>query len=272
MSLGAQKNFQDFNSRIEAHDSSQVDNEYFSRLVARRILFIETEKIVKANLVSGYKANIVAYSVAYLGLSTEYSLDLDRIYVTQGLPDPLGSLIKELVILVDKLIISGADDANVRNIGEWCKKLECWEYIKRGIHDFAVPGSLLKEVPDVNIPEIVPTAAILAAIRAAKTGGIDGDRARIDGNTMQEFLKAMTRWEWQSIVSLWEESPEFLQTDRAFLITRQVSVRGKPLDSRMVDRLCDIFGKCYRFGKGRPGEYPQLAALFKRLEVFLGLQ
>ena len=259
VSLGAQKNFQDFNSRIEAHDSSQVDNEYFFRLIARRILFLETEKIVKANLVNGYKANIVAYSVAYLGLSTDHSLDLDRVYMTQGLPDPLGSLIKDLVGRVDKLIVDGAADGQVRNIGEWCKKPECWEYIKRGIDDFAVPESLLKKALARSIPEIVPTTD-----NAARPG------VQIDQNTMQNFLKSMSRWEWKSLIELWEKSPDFLQTDRAFLITRQVSVRNGRLDSRMVDRLCDIFGECYRFGNGRLDESPQLRDLFKRLEELLG--
>jgi hypothetical protein len=261
VSLGKQKNFQDFNSRIEAHDSSQVDNEYFSRLIAKRILFIETEKIVKANLVNGYKANIVAYAVAYLGLMTEYSLDLDRIYVTQRLPDPLGSIIKDLVGRIDKLIVDGANDGRVRNIGEWCKKPECWEYIKLGIHDLPVPESLLKKSLSKSLPEIVITT---------DNGTRPG--VQVDQNTMQDFLKRITRWEWQSLISMWETSPDFLAADRAFLISRQVSVRSGRLDARTVGRLCDLFKKCYRFGNGRLGEHPQLRDLFTKLEELLGLE
>ena len=40
--------------------------DYFERLVAKAILFRQTERLVSAQHYGGYRANIVAYTVAYL--------------------------------------------------------------------------------------------------------------------------------------------------------------------------------------------------------------
>ena len=46
MSLGAEKNFRAFMLRLPAHAADSVDPGYFSRLIAKGILFRRTEKIV----------------------------------------------------------------------------------------------------------------------------------------------------------------------------------------------------------------------------------
>ena len=91
VSLGAQKNFTAFMVAQQEQERGDIgrDVAYFQRLVAKAILWRRTEKIVSAQAFGGYRANIVAYSIARLSHATEKALDLDRIWQQQGLDEPL---------------------------------------------------------------------------------------------------------------------------------------------------------------------------------------
>ncbi|NYF51076.1 AIPR family protein [Tunturiibacter gelidoferens] len=132
VNLGSQKNFGRYAVRIgkEWEKSSDAFNElYFRRAVARGILFRATEKLVSEQpwYNGGYRANIVAYTLAMLEEVTKRrktSVNYARIWAAQTLDD----------VLMDTLTIIAAavnDDITqppqgISNISEWCKREGCW--------------------------------------------------------------------------------------------------------------------------------------------------
>jgi hypothetical protein len=89
VSKGAQKNFAEYARILEENGEPNVTPEYFSQVVARAILFKTAERTVSKLDLGGYRANIVAYSVAWLAEKSDFRIDLDEIWKRQVLPDDL---------------------------------------------------------------------------------------------------------------------------------------------------------------------------------------
>lgn len=123
VSRGAQKNFQEFTVRLGDRGGILPDQKYFEHLVAKAILFRKTEKLVQAQRYGGYRANIVAYTLAWLSHKTAKRMNLEKIWDQQGLPP----IIEESIITVSryahKHIINPPGGGNIT---EWCKKDKCW--------------------------------------------------------------------------------------------------------------------------------------------------
>lgn len=133
VNLGGQKNFAQYARRIgkEWGKSSDSFNElYFHRAIARGILFHATEKLVSAQpwYNGGYRANIVAYTLALLGEITrrrEFTVDYQRIWVVQGIDE---ALLQTLAIIAHAVSLDIASPPQgISNVTEWCKKEACWD-------------------------------------------------------------------------------------------------------------------------------------------------
>jgi AIPR protein len=144
VSLGAEKNFREFMIRL-ADKRPTVDVAYCERLIAKAILFKSTEKIVTAQGLQGFRANIVAYTIARLAHDTGQCIDLDRIWREQKLTLALSSAIDDLSRLVRTVIASPVRTANVT---EWAKHAECWNRVL-GI-EWDVPAQLRAELADLS--------------------------------------------------------------------------------------------------------------------------
>lgn len=136
VNLGAQKNFTQYAKRIgkEWEKSSEHFNElYYRTTIARAIIFRKTEKLVSAQdwYNGGYRANIVAYSLAllshYLKEKNKF-LDFEDIWKRQLIPPELESAIVQISELVYRHITSPQN--GIANVTEWCKKDECWDTLK----------------------------------------------------------------------------------------------------------------------------------------------
>ena len=127
VSLGAQKNFGEFMLRL-ARQPRQPDAAYFERLAAKAILFRTAEKLVSAQQFGGYRANIVTYTIAKLAHATSHRIDLASIWRQQRLSDATAEAVTEISHLVFDVISNPPE--RVRNIGEWCKRLDCWKRIE----------------------------------------------------------------------------------------------------------------------------------------------
>lgn len=127
VSLGAQKNFNDFAVRLRERGKVNVDVEYFENLIAKAILFKKTDKIVREQNYGGYKANIVTYTIAWLSHHTSQRIDLAKIWKNQDISPKLQEAIKKVSFEVQKII---TNPPNNRNITEWCKRKECWEAVR----------------------------------------------------------------------------------------------------------------------------------------------
>ena len=126
VSRGAEKNFRAFMDEINRTKSSPptADRVYVERLLAKGILFKETERVVTEQQYGGYRANIVTYTIAKVSHDTAMRLDLDRIWREQSVTDALAEAIAEVSRIAHKVIIS--PPAGTTHVGEWTKKDACW--------------------------------------------------------------------------------------------------------------------------------------------------
>lgn len=126
VSRGAEKNFRAFMDEINRRGVSAPtsDRQYVERLLAKGILFKETERVVTGQQFGGYRANIVAYTIAKISNATASRIDLDRIWREQGITDALAEAIAEVSLIAHKVIIT--PPAGTTHVGEWTKKDVCW--------------------------------------------------------------------------------------------------------------------------------------------------
>ncbi|HFS8199900.1 TPA: AIPR family protein [Serratia marcescens] len=132
VNLGAQKNFARYAERIGrewAESSEQFNEFYFRRIIARAIIFRTVEKLISEQswYNGGYRANIVAYSIAALDKvcrRINKNIDFQKIWSTQSLSASLVEAFRITAEHVNEDIIH--PPAGISNISEWCKKEQCW--------------------------------------------------------------------------------------------------------------------------------------------------
>lgn len=153
VSEGAQKNFRKFTLRLNERKGMLPDEEYYRHLIAKAILFRQTENLVGSQRYGGYRANIVTYTLAYLSHKSAQRIDLDRIWKEQTLTNALKNEIVKISKFVQQAIVNPPSGAN---IGEWCKKEKCWETILE--HEYGLSTELCAELISVTRP--VATASV----------------------------------------------------------------------------------------------------------------
>ena len=129
VSEGAQKNFARFMSRLK-DSPTDPGQQFFEELIAKAILFKQTEKLVSAQKFGGYRANIVTYAIAWLCVEAakrEKQIDLQRIWQSQHLSPELEQAIITVSHHVFESITHPTGNANVT---EWCKREACWKTIR----------------------------------------------------------------------------------------------------------------------------------------------
>lgn len=144
VSEGAQKNFHKFMLRLKERKGFLPDENYYQNLIAKAILFRQTEKLVQQQQYGGYRANIVTYTLAYLSHKTAQRIDLERIWKEQKLTPVLEQEIIDISRFVQQLIVTPPGGANV---GEWCKKEKCWQKIQE--YDHQISDGLKNELLSV---------------------------------------------------------------------------------------------------------------------------
>lgn len=138
VNLGAQKNFAQYAKRISGEwkaDSSRFNESYFRQAVARGIIFRATEKVVsEASWYNGgYRANIVAYTIALIGNIAESQgkvVDFETIWRNQKVNHTLREAISIVARFVNICIT--VPPAGISNISEWAKRDACWTSLLAG--------------------------------------------------------------------------------------------------------------------------------------------
>lgn len=196
VNLGAQKNFAKYAERIgkEWEKSPDVFNEfYYKRVIARAILFRRTEKLVSAQpwYQGGYRANIVAYTLAML---SEYCKDRNKSinYLQIWKTQEITPATSQALALTAKLVLEDISQppAGISNISEWCKKDACWTRIKNRL-------PALKDLLPVNfIKELIAFEEIKKEVKTAKqTQKID------NGIQAQKSVMQYSGKQWGSILN-----------------------------------------------------------------------
>jgi len=127
VSKGAENNFKIFTKEL-ATETAEISKRYYHRLIAKAILFKDIDRIVMKKNLGGYKANMVSYILSWLSYKTNKKLNLDSIWEYQSISENVNTIISEMIPVVWKHINTPAKAG--MNIGEWCKKQECWLTLK----------------------------------------------------------------------------------------------------------------------------------------------
>ena len=119
---GNQKNYIQF---VNHNLIKKPDNIYFEDSIAKAILFRSAEKIygVKPNSIGDMRFITVPYAISWLGLKTNYKLDLFKIWKNQSISDNLKELLYKIMTAVESRI---KEEATGSLYLEWCKKEEAW--------------------------------------------------------------------------------------------------------------------------------------------------
>ena len=138
VSKGAESNFGEFAKRTEAEWEKRKDDfnlKYFHDAIALVIMYRAVDKMIAKQTwyEGGYKANIVAYTVALLHemITKKYpgeALDLNKIWAKQQCPD---ILMEQLTMMAEQVYYCiTSEDRLVQNVTQWCKQSACWDRVK----------------------------------------------------------------------------------------------------------------------------------------------
>jgi hypothetical protein len=124
---GNQKNYAQF---LNYNYDKLPDSVFFEDTVAKAIIFKTSEKIygVKPNALGDMRYIIVPYTISWLGFKLNYKLDLYEIWRRQEINNLLKETIKGIMIEIETFI---KDNAPGSLYGEWAKKEECWNKVKK---------------------------------------------------------------------------------------------------------------------------------------------
>lgn len=142
VSLGAEKNFREFMLRLEKRGKSfKPDQLYFENLVAKAILFRNSEKLIGSLQLGGYRAQTVTYTLGKLLHATGQRIDLRAIWRNQELSSALAQAIVDLAPRVHAQLLKSAGS---KNVSEWAKKEESWKSVLDV--QWTVPAALAREL------------------------------------------------------------------------------------------------------------------------------
>ena len=146
--LGAQKNFAKFMERLATAGAGvqgqAMDVFELKRIIAKSILYRTVQKMTRG-MFPAFQANVTAYTVAVVAHRVGSRLDLDRVWLQQGISSSLGEQIATWAREVNNVLHRAA---NGRMISEWAKKEECWEAVRAGRY-FEVAGDI-PELPETG--------------------------------------------------------------------------------------------------------------------------
>ena len=193
VSRGAQKNFADFAAFIgrEWTKSSNGFNEaYFREVIAKAIVFKAVERLVTQQswYQGGYRANVVAYTIAKLAHDLEQrqrSLDFQRVWRLQAISVSLGEALAIAAKAVHDAIVD--TPPTHRNVTEWAKQPACWSRV----------AELHVDWPRSLNGELVTREEVAASRRAAANdqrvlNGIEAQSAVVAAGS--EVWRAVRQW------------------------------------------------------------------------------
>lgn len=233
VSRGAQKCYLHFMDMLRERGSNFLpDVAYFKQMIARAILFRETERIVSRQRFGGYRANIVTYSIAWLSHATGKRVDLDRIWTTQELTPALAAALESICIAAHKHITSPPGGQNVT---EWCKKEECWNAFRVGGID--LPSSLESELLSRSNVALTPNAHVLE------------QQLTVDETAVIAKVSEVSSETWFAL-SAWAKDTQTLQPwqrSLAYSLGR-LAANGKPPSRKQAAQGDKVLAEAMRLG------------------------
>ena len=192
------------------------------------ILFRRTEKLVQQQQYGGYRANIVTYTIAYLSYVTGQRIDLDSIWRNQSLTPALEENIVEVSKFVQHMIVNPPGGANV---GEWCKKQQCWNVIKE--YSYQITDSLRAELVDMSASQSAVISSSSKASASSLNITTEEERMLIDK------ASAIAAAEWYALSKWAKETDNFQGWQRSivFSVAQLIARNHKPSYKQAVQAL-----------------------------------
>lgn len=223
VSKGAQKNFMAFADYVAKAWETSADSfheDYFRAAVGRVTLFRSLEKIVSAQpwYSGGYRANVVAYSMAKLAhlirvQAPDMALDTRAIWNRGSLSSALTDQLAAIGLAMHEVITD--PPAGVQNVTEWSKREQCWQRAE----DVSV------SLEAAFLSELTPRSDQRAADRAAKV-----QQKQDSGIGAQEAVVGLGQAYWSEVRS-WARDRGFLSMDDERLLQMAAQyVPGVPSD------------------------------------------
>jgi hypothetical protein len=212
VNLGAQKNFAQYAKRIGhewAKNPENFNELYYKRAIARAILFRKTEKIVSVQswYSGGYRANIVAYTLALLSRlcsNMDKSFDFMKVWEAQDITEVMREAIEITAKVVFDRIMTPI--AGISNISEWCKKEACWDGLQ------LKTGELKTLLPKQFLNSLVSKEDIVEEVKsAAKVQKID------NGIEAQKKVMSIPAAKWRQIMNAGNEKNIFSPMEMGIL-------------------------------------------------------
>lgn len=129
VSKGLETNFIYYSDMISQGELPEPSEQSYIDMIAKVILFNQCDKIIAGMKFGGFKAQQVYYTVALIGQFYPELLDVQAMWRDQSISPELASLVEEVAYKVwnhfQNPSLPGV------NIGQWCKKEECWELLKQ---------------------------------------------------------------------------------------------------------------------------------------------
>ncbi|HOD28182.1 MAG TPA: AIPR family protein [Syntrophales bacterium] len=244
ISLGAQKNFRDFAGHIDElwkASDSEFNEEYFKNIVARAIIWKYTERMVSRQpwYQGGYRANVVAYSIAKLAMMIRTSaggrvLDFRAIWGKQGISKAMELQLEQIAEAVFNTIVS--EDRLVDNVTEWCKKKLCWERVE------SIKVPLLSSF----VADLVDKAELLTVKKDAKKL-----QKTDNGIAAQAEVVQLGGKYWQQI-SNWAEKKNLLTPDEKKIVSIAARIPNRIPPDFQCPKLLEIRSRMIAEGFGYP--------------------
>lgn len=196
VNLGAQKNFAQYARRIGQwwnKNEKQFNEHYYKKAIARAILFRRTEKMVSAQqwYNGGYRANIVAYTLAMLGKfcgDRGGSINFMEIWEKQDISEAVMRSLEITAKLVHDDIMTPQD--GISNVSEWCKTVACWNRLQNRSKELT---SLL---PAQFIEELLPKEEITQENKSAEK-----IQVMLSGIEAQKKVMGIPASNWASLLA-----------------------------------------------------------------------
>ncbi len=129
VSKGLETNFIKFSEMVKKNQVESPNESSYISMISKVILFQSCDKIVENLKLGGYKAQINYYTIAILAEFHEKSINDEEIWCNQSISPELSLLIEEVALKVWEHFMN--PEVKGINIGQWCKKEECWNLLKK---------------------------------------------------------------------------------------------------------------------------------------------
>ncbi len=225
VSRGAQKNFAFFMDALrERHGPEwQPDEEFYRDTVALALIYKSASAAVRKAMLQSYGAQVTAYMVSKLAADFGEDMDLAAVWEDQAVPERIQRAWAAWAPRIHAEIVASAGQ---KNVGEWCKKDDCWDHVRAVSLD--LPATLQEAAP-VDVPQ-TRTAASDDPVTVCK--GLDGPTwARvIEWSAHPGRVDSFERQVAHSIAGMalggWLKAPSAKQAKYGARVVRAASAAG----------------------------------------------